>query len=242
MRDLSAPNLDRANASLAAASSGGWAAARRWAWLALAAQAVFVATWLVAASWQGPRYSPVAHSISDLYAVTAPGGAILVVILSLCGASTIGFALRSVWPMFRAGRRWAAVGSGLLAVSIVGFGNLLSPFERLACRIADPGCTAALQLSNVGGQLDNIISSIGLLVLIIAMFLLAVAMRRTQGWASWARPTRWTAVLITIFAVATVLTQKAGYSGLFERLVAVTGAAALAMLALEILRRTRGAH
>jgi hypothetical protein len=34
-----------------------------------------------------------------------------------------------------------------------------------------------------------------------------------------------------------VLTQGAGYSGLFERLVAVTGAAALAVLAIGILRR-----
>jgi hypothetical protein len=40
--------------------------------------------------------------------------------------------------------------------------------------------------------------------------------------------------------VASVLTQGAGYTGLFERLVAITGATALAVLAIGVLRRTRG--
>lgn len=43
--------------------------------------------------------------------------------------------------------------------------------------------------------------------------------------------------LILGFAVATVLTEQAGLGGLFERSVAVTGAAALAVLAGGILRR-----
>ncbi|MCA2176125.1 DUF998 domain-containing protein [Nonomuraea glycinis] len=43
----------------------------------------------MAASWQGPRYSVLAHTISDLYAVTAPGGMFLVVVFTLCGAATI---------------------------------------------------------------------------------------------------------------------------------------------------------
>lgn len=36
-----------------------------------------------------------------------------------------------------------------------------------------------------------------------------------------------------------MLAQVAGHTGLFERLVAVTGAAALAMLAIGVIRRTR---
>jgi hypothetical membrane protein len=235
----SARDLERAAADRTAASSGRRAGVRRWAWLGLVAQAVFVASCLVPVLWQGPRYSAVAHTISDMYAVTAPHAGILVVVLSLCGAATIGFVLRSVWSQLRTGGWRAATGSILLALSIVGLGDLLSPAERLACRMADPGCTATQQLSNVGGQLDNVISSIGVLLLVIAAFFLAAAMRRTPGWEGWARPTRWTAVLIIAFAVASVLTQGAGYSGLFERLVAVTGAVALAVLAIGILRRTQ---
>ncbi|MFI5897491.1 DUF998 domain-containing protein [Actinoplanes sp. NPDC051513] len=236
----SARDLDGADIDLTAASSGRRAAVRRWAWLGLVAQAVFVASCLVPVLWQGPHYSVVAHTISDMYAVTAPHAGFLVVVLSLCGAATIGFALRSVWSQLRTGGWRAATGSVLLALSIVGLGDLLSPAERLACRMADPGCTATQQLSNTGGQLDNAISSIGVLLLVIAAFFLAAAMRRTHGWEGWARPTRWTAVLITVFAVASVLTQEAGYTGLFERLVAATGAATLAVLAVGVLRRTRG--
>jgi hypothetical membrane protein len=232
-------NVGRSAVGATVASSAGRAAVRRWAWLGLIAQAVFVASWLIAAAWQGPRYSVVAHTISDLYAVTAPYGTPLVIILALCGAATIGFALRSVWSSLRPGGWRASTGSILLALSIVGLGNLLSPAERLACRMADPGCTARQQLSNTGGQLDNAISSLGLLVLVIAAFFLAAAMQRTHGWERWARPTRWTAVLITAFAVASVMTQGAGYTGLFERLVAALGAAALAVLAIGILRRTQ---
>jgi hypothetical membrane protein len=162
----------------------------------LVAQVVFVASWLVAATWQGPRYSVAAHSISDLYAVTAPHGAVLVVVLMFCGAATMGFALRSVWSALRTGGWRASTGSTLLALSIAGLGDLLSPAERLACRMADPGCTATQQLSNTGGQLDNAISSLGVLLLVIAAFFVAAAMRRARGWEGWARPTRWTAVLI----------------------------------------------
>jgi hypothetical membrane protein len=214
---------------------------RRWAWLGLVAQVVFLASTSVAVFWQGPRYSAVAHTISDMFAVTAPHGALLVVVLSLCGAATIGFAWRAVWPVLRSGGWRAVTGSILLALSIVGLGDLLSPAERLACRMADPGCTPTRQLSNTGGVLDNVISSIGLLLLVIAAFFLAAAMRRTRGWENWASPTRWTAVLIIAFAVISVLTQEAGYTGLFERLVADVGAAALAVLAIGILRATRGA-
>jgi hypothetical protein len=232
-------DLDRADVDLTAASPGRGATVRRWAWLGLIAQAVFGAIVLVAASWQGPDYSVVDHTISDMFAVTAPYGAFLVVVLSLCGAGTIGFAVWSVRPALRTGGWRASTGSALLALSIVGVGDLLSPVERLACRMADPGCTPTQQLSNTGGQLDNAISSIGVVLLVVAAFFLAAAMRGTHGWENWARPTRWTAVLITAFAVASVLTQDAGYSGLFERLVAATGAAALAVLAIGILRRTR---
>ena len=234
-----ARNLDGAGVGLRAASAGRRVAVRRWAWLGLVAQVVFVVSLIAAATWQGPRYNSVAHTISDMSAVTAPHAMFLIVILTLCGAATIGFALRAVWPTLRTGRAWAAVGSIMLALSIVGLGDLLSPFERLACRMADPGCTAQGQLANTGGQLDNAISSIGLLVLIVGAFFLAAAMRRTHGWEAWARPTRWTAVLIAAFAVGSVLTQGAGYTGLFERLVAWTGAAGLAVLTTGILRRTR---
>lgn len=201
----------------------------------------FVASMLVAASWQGPRYSVLADSVSDMYAVTAPKAVFLVVVFTLCGAATIMFALRSVWPALRPGGWRAALGSVLLALSVPGLGNLLSPFERLACRMADPGCTAARQVSNAGGRLDGNLSTAGVFLLAIAGFVLAAAMRRTAGWQAWAWRARRAAILVLAFTLADGLTQHARLGGLFERLVAVTGAAALAALAGGILRRARDA-
>jgi hypothetical protein len=216
------------------------ASIRRWARAGIAAQVLFVVSWLVAASWQGPRYSVLAHSISDMYANTAPGGQFLVDVFTLCGAVTMGFALRSAWPVLRPGGWPAAVGAALLALSVVGLGDLLSPGERLACRLADPGCTTTMQVSNSGGQMDNLLTSIGLPLLVLAGFFLAAAMRRTPGWRTWGWPARWTMILLLAFAVLDVVTRNSGLSGLFERLIAATGATAIAAFAAGILRKESG--
>lgn len=86
----------------------------------------------------------------------------------------------------------------------------------MACRISDPGCTTALQLSNSGGKLES----------------------RIPNWRAWVRPVRWTSVLIFAFVVGGALDGTSGQSGLFERLYAAA-AAAVAALAVGILRRAR---
>ncbi|MEV0844086.1 DUF998 domain-containing protein [Actinocatenispora sera] len=209
----------------------------RWAWLGAAAQVVFLVVMIAAAFWQGPRYSVLKHTVSDMSAFGAPHAMVPIVVFTVCGAATIVFALRSVWPTLRPGGWRAALGTALLALSVVGLGDLLSSQERLACRMADPGCTAIKQISNAGGSTDNVVTSLGVLLLVVAGFFLAAAMRRTPGWQRWAWPARWAAILVLAFAVADVLTQNAGLGGLFERLVAVTGAVAVGVLAVGILRR-----
>ena len=215
------------------------AAVRRWAIVAIVAQVAFVGSWLVAASWQGPRYSSLAHSISDMYAVGAPYGAFLVIVFTLCGAATILFAWLSLWPSLRAGGWRAAVGSGLLGLSILGLGNLLSPFEREACRLADAGCTEAAQSATFGGILDLVLSLVGLVLYVAAGFFLASAMKRVPGWGRWAWPMRWVAVSVLVLVVATGLGTAVDLSGLFERLVAATAAAGVALLAWGVLQRAR---
>lgn len=212
---------------------------RFWAWVAILAQVVFVAAWVAAGFWQGPRYSPMADSISDMYAVGVPHASFLVQVFTDAGAATILFALFSVWPALRGGGRAGRVGSVLLALSVAGLGDLLSPAERLACRISDPGCTTALQLSNSGGKLDSILTAAGAVLLLVAGFLLAAAMRRIPSWRGWVRPVRWTSVLIFAFFVGDALDGTSGQGGLFERLYAAVAAAAVAALAVGILRRAR---
>lgn len=237
MTSGSAQALSPAERGLARGTAQRQAGPARWARLGVAAQVAFLVALFAAPSWQGSRYSVLDHTISDMTAETAPHAAILIVAFTICGAATIVFALRSVWPALRPGGWRTAVGAVLLALSVPGLGDLLSARERLACRMADPGCTTHLQIANAGGKMDNTVTSIGVLLLVVAGFFLASAMRRTPGWQGWVRPTRWTAVLALAFAVADVLTQDHGLGGLFERLVAVTGAGALALLAAGILRR-----
>ena len=218
----------------------------RWARGAVWAQAAFTASWLLAAAWQGPRYSIFAHSISDMYAVTAPGAAFLIIVLTVCGAVTIWFALRSLLPALRSALgpaprsagRLATAGSWLLALSIFGLGNLLTVTERLDCRMADPGCTSAKQLSNFGGTMDDLFSTTGLILFVIAGFLLAAAMKRAAGWQPLVRPTRWLMAL-TILILLADATGLAGLGGLWERLAALTGAAWIAILATATARRCR---
>ena len=53
-----------------------------------------------------------------------------------------------------------------MALSIFGLGNLLTVTERLDCRMADPGCTSAKQLSNFGGTMDDLFSTAGLILIV----------------------------------------------------------------------------
>jgi hypothetical protein len=202
----------------------------------MVAQIAFVLSWLIAGLWQGPRYSALSQSISDMYAVTAPGGLFLVVVITLCGLATVLFAALSVWPTLRRAGWPAAVGSVLLGLSIYGLGDLLTPFERLACRIADSGCSPAAQLANTGGMLDATLSTIGIILFAAATFFLAPALRRAPGWQGWAWPARWVGLGFILILVADVATSSLGFGGLIERLIAAFGAAAIGAFAWRISR------
>ena len=213
--------------------------ARRWAWVGLVAQAAFVTGWLVAPAWQPTGYSALRHSISDMYAVTAPYGWVLVVLLTLCGAATIAFAWLAVRPALRPAGRRATVGVVLLTLSVYGLGDLLSAAERLACQRADPTCSAADQVANLGGTLDGLLTTLGVLALAAAGFVLASAMSRLTGWVGKARLVRLlTVVFVVAFLATGFLGDATGLGGLLERLIALVGATGLALLALALLGRT----
>ncbi|GAA3996629.1 hypothetical protein GCM10022631_03760 [Deinococcus rubellus] len=211
------------------------------AWAALSAQIVFVLSWLLAVLWQGPRYSVLAHSISDMYAVTAPHGAVLVVVLTLCGAAVVLFAAFSLWPALKSAGWSAALGCTLLVLSIFGLGDLLSPFERLACRLADAGCGDAAQVANLGGTLDSALSTVGAMLFVAAGFFLAPAMKKLPQWRQWANAVQGLTIAFLVFFVATGLLNASGWGGLFERLLALAGAVAIALLAYGVLRQPHSA-
>ncbi len=205
--------------------------------LAVLAQLVFTATWLVAPLWQGPGYSVLAHSISDMYAVTAPNGLVLVVVFTICGTLVILFALLSLLPALRSAGWTAVVGAILLALSIFGLGDLLSPFERLACRLADPGCTSGSQIANAGGATDAVVSTAGIILFIAAAIFLSVAMQKTDGWRAWVWPTRVVAIVVIAVFFAEGLLGASGIGGLLERILAAVGAISIGLTAAKISRR-----
>ena len=73
-----------------------------WGVAGVVAQAAFMAGWLIADTWQGPRYSPVKDTISDLQAATAPHAWFPIACFAAGGLGTFG--LRCVagcarpWP------------------------------------------------------------------------------------------------------------------------------------------------
>jgi hypothetical protein len=105
------------------------------------------------------------------------------------------------------------VGCVQLGLSIFGLGDLLTPFERPACRQADPGYSAADQLANTGGALDNLLSTVGLLAMVAASFVPATAMKRLPRWAGWVRPVRRFAIVVVALFVGTAVSGPASWTG-----------------------------
>ena len=213
-------------------------AVRRWVLVGLVAQVAFVASWLIAASWQGPHYSSLEHSISDMYAVGAPYGAFLVVVFTLCGAATILFAWLSMRPSLRPAGWTATVGSALLALSIYGLGDLLSPFEREGCRLADRGCSDGRAVRELGWQARRPSQHLGG----IAVRVGGVVPRLGHAAPAWMAPLGLARAGVTVLFVALIVVTGLGsavdLSGLFERLLAATGAAGIALLAVGVLQRS----
>jgi hypothetical protein len=69
-----------------------------WGIVGVLAQVVFAAGWVIAETWQGPRYSPVADTISDLQAATAPHVWFPILCFALGGLGTFGFAIFGLRP------------------------------------------------------------------------------------------------------------------------------------------------
>jgi hypothetical protein len=105
-----------------------------WGVVGVVAQAAFMAGWLIAETWQGPRYSPVKYTISDLQAATAPHAWFPIACFAAGGLGTFGFAGSGCAGPGRGreGRRLRAVDAGLLRA---GSGQFL-PADSL---LADPG-------------------------------------------------------------------------------------------------------
>jgi len=106
-----------------------------WGLVGVIAQAAFIAGWLIAETWQGPRYDPVTDTISDLQAATAPHAWFPIACFAAGGLGTFGFAVFGLRPALAAAGKAAACAPWILACSALALGN---SFPLIPCRLADP--------------------------------------------------------------------------------------------------------
>ena len=204
------------------------------------AQAAFTAGWLIADTWQGPRYSPVNDTISDLQAATAPHAWFAIACFAVGGLGTFGFVVFGLRPALARAGKAARYAPWMLAFSALALGN---SFPLIPCRLADPGCTAHHQLVSPGGLTDAIVASVAFLVLALTPFPL---WRRLKVLPQWQRlkPVMMTARVIgpACYLLLAISSSAGTAEGLMERILAtscVLWMCALAVTLISVSRPTR---
>jgi hypothetical protein len=210
-----------------------------WGVVGVIAQAAFMAGWLIAETWQGPGYSLVNDSISDMQAATAPHAWFPIVCFAVGALGTFCFAVFGLRPALAGAGKVAAYAPWLLVLSALALGN---SFPQIPCRLADPGCTAQYQLHSAGGLTDAIVSSIAFFVLVITPFPL---WRRLAVLPCWRRlkPVMMAARVIgpVSFLALAVSSSMASMpaSGLIERILVTTCVLWMGALAITLISVSR---
>ena len=202
-----------------------------WGIVGLLAQVVFAAGWVIAETWQGPRYSPVTDTISDLQAATAPHVWFPIVCFAIGGLATFGFAMFGLRPALKG---TAAATPWKIGLSCLALGN---SFPLISCQLSAPGCTATTQLLSAGGLTDAILSGAALWVLATTPFLLARRLTSLPGWRH-LRPVLLVAGVVTpaLYALLAIALLVGAWQGLAERVLVVACQLWICLLAGNLIR------
>jgi hypothetical protein len=211
-----------------------------WGVAGLVAQAAFMAGWLIAETWQGPRYSPVNDTISDLQAATAPHAWFPIACFAVGGLGTFGFAVFGLRPALAGAGKAARYAPWMLAWAALALGN---SFPLIPCRLTDPGCTAHHQLVSPGGLTDAIVASTAFLLLACTPFPL---WRRLKVLPQW-QPLKPVMIAARVtspacFLLLAISSDAGTAQGLMERILAtscVLWMSALAVTLISLSRHTR---
>ena len=187
----------------------------------------FTFGWLVGGLAQPASYDWTRHDISDLGAMTADQPWIY----NQIGANLVGLLLfvfavglwRALEPT-RSGR----IGVGLIAIAAIG--EFLDGFLRLDCRAIDPGCAQRTMSSLAVGH--SVESSVTIISLLLAPFVIAYAFRRLPAWADLSRPT----LFLGIASVAALFGLTLVGQGLGPRVGATILFVWIALLAYRMLQ------
>jgi hypothetical protein len=150
-----------------------------WGLVGVLAMVIFNAGWLIAETWQGPTYSPIADTISDMQAQTAPHVWFPIACFALGALGGFGFALFGLRPALAGAGKVAVKAPWLLAFALLALGN---SFPLIPCRLSDAGCTAAVQLASPGGLTDAIVAGLAFFVLAFLPYPLWHRLELLHGW------------------------------------------------------------
>jgi hypothetical protein len=123
---------------------------------------------------------------------------------------------------------------------VSGLDNLSDAFFRLDCRAADAGCSSSDMLASWHAQIHVASFVVAAVAAVTAPFVLANRMRRLDGWATLARPTRVFGVLTIALLVLSGATTGTSVQGATQRIVAVFVTAGVAALAARTLVLSSG--
>jgi hypothetical protein len=206
-----------------------------WGVIGLLAQVAFAAGWMIAETWQGPRYSPLTDTISDLQAATAPHAWFPIACFAAGGLGTFGFAVFGLRPAWRGAVRIAPWAIGLSGLAL---GN---SFPQIPCQLSASGCTATGQLLSAGGLTDAILSGAALWLLAITPLQLARLLIPLPQWRALARPLRVAGVVaLAGYGLLALALLTGVWAGLVERALVAVCQLWLAVLAVNLIR-TSGA-
>jgi hypothetical membrane protein len=195
---------------------------------AIAGQLVFVGGWAILGLVEGHGYAPGRHDISDLGALTAHYATLDRLTLLVSGVATIAFALSLRAHLGRAA--W------LVGLSLPGLDNLSDVLFRVDCRAADAGCGVAEATASWHGKVHIAAFAVAAIATLIAPFVLARRMRRTQGWDDLARPTRYFGGLVVAAMAAILATSGTALQGWSQRGAAVLVVSGVVLLAWRVVR------
>jgi hypothetical protein len=205
---------------------------------AIAAQGLFIGSWLWAGAVEGHGYSATRHDISDLGALTAHHATPFALGIGAAGALTILFAIAALRPALEIDGRPTPVGAWLVALSLPGLDNLSDAFFRLDCRAADAGCSSSDAMASWHGVAHIAVFAIAALATVAAPFALAARMRVVDGWRDLVGPTRLFGVVTVIALAATAATAGTSVQGLTQRIAATIVPLGVAALAVRVLRQS----
>ena len=210
-----------------------------WGLVGVLALLIFNAGWLIAETWQGPTYSPIADTISDMQAQTAPHVWFPVACFALGALGSFGFAAFGLRPALAGAGKVAANAPWLLAFSLLALGN---SFPLIPCRLADAGCSASVQLASPGGLTDAIVAGLAFFVLAFMPYPLWRRLALLPEWRP-LQPVMLAARVICpvawiLLAVSSNLPGMPAV-GLIERVLAISCSLWVGALAVALIIRSR---